>query len=424
MPTALMNTGFEHGLHSVSGQGLFNALTGTAPTIATDQIRNGAYSLKCALPTSAYQSSNRPPIWAASSRLVFRFGFRYSGNPSVQIVIAEMSAGGIFPRIVLTTNGELRAATSGGTPSDGSVISITPNAWHLVEWVVDMNQTAYRHRIKVDGTENATDATATGSGAGSVVQFNIGVTGSVTLSVARDLWFDDLIVGSTATALTGGVAFTDYWGDGKGIWIIPGSDGTHSFTANDFSTGDAGTLRAPSYTDFWQMVDDPAPWVTARSTTDNITQRVIRNTGYVEIKPATTALTGETANAVRAFMAYSSTAATANTAACIIRNSTPVSTTIWGTHTGIGGGSDALTDHSEVTNFFKSAIVTPPAAGWTKSEIEALRWRVGAAGDISPVPTWQFLALEVDYPIISAPAENPLRRKFIRNEAAHRASRW
>jgi hypothetical protein len=151
------------------------------------------------------------------------------------------------------------------------------------------------------------------------------------------------------------------------------------------------------------MVDDAVPWTTTRSTTDNITQRVIRSTGYVEIKPATTALSGETANDVRALAAYSSTASTANLAGMNIRNSLPTQDDIWGI---IGG---TLQDHSETTNFFKAKIATKPAGLWTKTEIEALRWRVGGASDITPVPTWQFLMLEVDYPVAggSPPAEDP-----------------
>jgi hypothetical protein len=362
--------------------------------------------LKCAVPAAAYQSSNTLPTYAAEDQLVWRFGFRFSGNPSVSAVpIFEAPCGisSAFVILDLLSTGHLRVRFSGGTsPTNGSSIAVSPNTYIRVEIVYDGSSgTAHKARLRVDGVENATDATVTTAGVGASTTSRIGVINSVTLSTARDLYWDDFIVGSTSTGLTGGTPFTDYWGDGEGLAVIPGSDGTHSFTANDFSTGEAGTLRAQSYTDFYLMVDDAFPWVTARSTTDNIAQRVARSTAYVEIKPATTAPSGRTANAVRALMAYSATTATANTAACIIRNSGGVATSIWGDHTGIGGNAAALQDHSEITNFFKGAVVTPPGAGWTKTEIEALRWRVGAAGDISPVPTWQFLALEIDYPIAS-----------------------
>ena len=68
-------------------------------------------------------------------------------------------------------------------------------------------------------------------------------------------------------------------------------------------------------------------------------------------------------------------------------------TPIWGTTGGAGA------DFSEITNFFKAAIVTPPAAGWTAAEVNALRWRFGGCTsvDVSPIPTCQALMLEVDW---------------------------
>lgn len=406
MPTATYLTGFEHGLYSLSGKGLFNGITGTAPTIATDQVKDGTYSFKVPIPASAYQT-NLEVFVPSGTRLVQRFYFRFSGNPSAAIFITESQvAASIWFDIVLSTTGTVHIDVGGGTgpvnSGDSPVLAV--DTWHLIEIAMDVSTTAYRTRLKVNGTEVSGDGTTTGAGVGSITTANIGLIQSASLSTARDLWFDNLIYGSSTVTLDSNPNYSDYWGGGKVISLLPASDGTHSFTDNDFSTGDAGTQRAVGYTDFYLMVDDAAPWTTTRSATDNIAQRVVRATGYVEINPADTPETG-TANAVRALLEYSASTAGADTAGCIIRNSTPTAVVIWGDlPVAQGGNGGALSDYSETTNFFKGAIATKPAAGWTPTEVNALHWRFGGAGDVIGIPTVDALMLEVDYPPLAVTA--------------------
>jgi hypothetical protein len=420
MPTAIYLTGFEHGLHSISGGGLFATITGTTPTIATDQVKDGTYSLKVPIPASAFECDTG--LYTPSAqKMVARFHFRFSANPSAVVRIFEntVSATSGF-HIRLQTDGTLNIQATGGTSPTPSAFSpvLAVDTWHLIEFVYDTTTAAYRARLRVNGVEVATDATLTDAGVGAPVSCKMGVTNSTTLTGAVDLWFDNVITGSYTDALTNGVAFTDYWGDGKGIKILAASDGTHSFTDNDFSTGDAGTQRAVGYTDFYLMVDDAVPWTTTRSTTDNIAQRVIRTTGYVEINPADTPETG-TANAVRALLEYSASTSGADTAGCIIRNSTPTAVVIWGDlPTAQGGNNGALSDYSETTNFFKGAIATKPGAGWTPTEVNALHWRFGGAGDVVGIPTVQALMLEVDYPAAVAAASliyDPAPQRVLRS---------
>jgi hypothetical protein len=405
MPTVTYLTGFEHGLHSISGGGLFSTLTGTAPTIDTAVVKDGVYSLKVPVPASAFECDNG--LYTPSGTgFVMRFHFRFTGNPSSSILISESTvSAGISFTVRLEADGTIAIRCFGGTsPVDSAKSAVLAvDTWHLIEIVYDVSTTAYKARHRTNGVEASTDATQTGPAAGALTTVKMGCTNLLTLSTARDLWFDNVICGTTATTLTASVAFTDYWGDGKVIKILPASDGTHSFTDNDFSTGDAGTQRAVGYTDFWQMVDDAVPWTVTRDVNDNIAQRVVRSTAYVEINPADTPEFG-TANAVRALLEYSADATGADTAGCIIRNSTPTAVVIWGDlPTAQGGNNGALADYSEITNFFKGVIATKPAAGWTPAEINALHWRFGGAGDVIGIPTVQALMLEVDYPPGGAP---------------------
>jgi hypothetical protein len=78
----------------------------------------------------------------------------------------------------------------------------------------------------------------------------------------------------------------------------------------------------------------------------------------------------------------------ADEGACIIKRSDDTEIAIW-------GSPAARADYSESSMFYKSAIITPPAGGWTQAEINALRARIGYSNDVSPVPYWENLLIEV-----------------------------
>ena len=170
---------------------------------------------------------------------------------------------------------------------------------------------------------------------------------------------------------------------------------------SNFSAGDAGAfLTSNSASGAAAMVDDPpgtGGWTATRSTTDNVALRAAVTSNFVAMLPTPTAQTG-VANAVKAILSYSSPTATANLAACVVRNSLAdgVITELWGLVGGVGK------DYSEITNFFKSAIVPTPTRAWTPAAVNAMLFRFGGCTsvDVSPVPTVQALMLEVDWPIL------------------------
>lgn len=303
-------------------------------------------------------------------------GFFFSTSPAGFLVIHTSGVFGI-------TSG------NGGTPVLSGVNPLTTQ-FYMIEMMFRGNDNPYTVDWKIDGVLQPRWTAPAGTDAGGD-RFGFGDPTGTGLSFSADI--DDVVTGTWTNA------DNDWFGHGTSQMVYPASDGTHSFTANDFSTGDAGTQQAQSFTGFWDMVNDPVPWTTVRSTTDNIAQRVARATGYVEIAPDSP--DPRAANGCMAHMAYSASGTSADTAGCVVRNSEGTAATIFG---GIpiaqGGLGGALADYSESTNFFKSVPVPIPAAGFTAAEVDAIRWRFGGSDDINPIPTVQALALELDFPLI------------------------
>jgi hypothetical protein len=394
MPSLVWIEGGEHGLFVTgAGASLWSTVVtaaGGSWTQETSAIARTGACIKAVAPANLAHNVRSPTVAGdfPNALAVLRFYVRFETLPTGGLVTLAFinPNGGAFHELVFTPSTGFFGHRIGSGAAAEDNVTVQTGVWYRIDMKFDVSANPWTADMEIDGraltqrTNAVVAATILNCGFGTVA----------TTQPAHTWYIDDVAASATAA---------DYpLGAGHVTLLVPGSDGTHSFTANDFSTGDAGTQRAPSYTDFHLMVDDAMPWATARSTTDDIAQRVIRTTGYVEIAPGATPDT-ETANGVQARLAYSSTATTADTGACIVRNSAGASVVLWGDlPAGQGGGGGALADYSESSNFFKRKIVTAPGAGWTPTEVNAIRWRLGGSGDITPVPTWQALLLEVDCP--------------------------
>jgi hypothetical protein len=255
----------------------------------------------------------------------------------------------------------------------------------------------------VDGVKQ-TQSSHTGQTADTMLAWCLGTDGAAGPAYTAN--FDDVIYGTWTTAST------DFITNAQVIGYAPGSDGTHNTAGgNTFIDGDTATTPnfTNSTTDAWTRVDD-LPWSTTRRTTGNISAETHVAGDYMEFKPVPALDNLQKAYIVVAELAYSSVTALANLAATAVRNSAGTQVDIFGTINGTGA------DYSETTNFFKGVVVTEPAAGWTKSEIDAIRWRIGlpsGAGDVSPRPTWQGLLIQVAYPVGGPPRyDAPMIRPF------------
>jgi hypothetical protein len=377
--------GFELGVLTAGAQPLMSVTTGAA------RPNSGTYGLHAALTLNSGQTQ----FWSfpAASRLVCRFYVKVSAKPAGSYGYIGGFASGAPPAgyILMHTSGALAITSgNGGTPVLGTMGSIDTTTHHMVEIQLDGLASPYTIDWKFDGVLQPRWTAP--SGTINANAFALGDLQALSLAYTAD--FDDVVWGTWTDK------DNDWFGPGKSALIFPGADGTHSFTANDFSTGDAGTQQAPTFTGFWDMVNDPVPWTTVRSTTDNIAQRVARTTGYVEVAPAQSP-EQRPANGCCANLAYSATGTAADTAGCIVRNSAGAFAVLKGDlPVASGGGNAGLAAYGSSTNLFVSAPVPAPSAGWTEAEIEAIRWRFGGSDDINPIPTAQALALELDYPIV------------------------
>ena len=373
-------TGFEQGVLSASGTGLWNVITGAGFAIASDTPRSGTYYAQLTAPATTAEKLSLTIPGGARTNLVGRVAFRVDSLPASgttnTIVFAGTTAtstAGFY--LALGNDNKIYARIGSGTIRSSAALSA---GWHVLEWQAQWAANPETMDWRIDGVSQTQCTYASTT---TISYFGLG--NPATTGVAYTASYDDLIIGDWSTAAT------DWFGDGTILPQSPGSDGTHTFTSTHASHGASGSSYITgATTDAYLLVDD-VPFGTAYDGTDCIGQRVIA-AEYAEIAPTTTARTG-TPNAVRASMAYSSSTTTTNSAACTILNGDAVETTLW-------GNSGAVADYSESSNFFKTALVPAPAAGWSAAAINALRWRFGWAADISPVPTVQALMLEVDWP--------------------------
>ena len=372
-------TGFEVG--SAPGQ----TLTGAGVTFDTTTPRSGLYRAHIVSPLNTATCISFGTIGGKNA---FRFAVKVSSRPSSGVagIAGSTHAGAEAFTLQISSAGVLQLGAAATAYQIGPTIDTTN--YHLVEFQVD--STNLTVDWKIDGVLQ-TRATMIASASGDL--YNLGTPFATQPAFTAD--YDDVILGSWT------VAATDWWGDGKILAQLPGSDGTHN-TVADFSPGDAGTIYSGTVTTAWTMVDDPAGtggWTATRSTTDNLAMRVVNTTAYLEIAPAPTSQPGK-ANAVQAYMTYSSATTVANAAGCVVRNSAGAVSELWG----IVGG--VLQPYNVTTNTFQTANVTKPAAGWTAAEVNAIRFRFGGgtSSDISPVPTVQAMMLEVDWPVAAAAA--------------------
>jgi hypothetical protein len=206
----------------------------------------------------------------------------------------------------------------------------------------------------------------------SVIDYGLRTVGALTA------WYDDIVHSVTAA---------DYpIGAGSTYGLRPNADGVHNNAANimeDSSGNDIDGITRFA----WNKLEEN-PWVTTANA-DYVRQTAIGAANYCEIQFADLLDNMRDIIGVDSLLQYASATATANTGGCIIRDGA-TQTTLWG----IAG---ALADYSEITSFFKHAIVTAAAPPHTLATVNALRCRFGYSDDADPDPYWLAIMLEVGY---------------------------
>ena len=371
--TAVFWTGFEYGVLSMQGAGLFNTIdnNGTATTISSAQANTGAYSLRTA-PTTALASRAIRLIAGTPTVMVARHYFKIVTAPTSAAYIAEMDASvsAANPRIYLNPTGtaiELRC----GSTFVVAIGTYTLNTWFYVDWKADMSANPWVLTGSVNGGADATANFA--QAADTFTAYRMG-TGSTT-GPAFDVYHDDVLISVTSGDYPLGAGGTEV--------IVPMSDGTHNAGANIMEANGGADIGV---TPAWSLVDD----VPISSTVDYIQQAAAGTTNYAEVN-----FTDPTHNTqvygVRAILAYMSAGTSSNQGATIVSNDN------FATFEELFGNPTTRADMSEASLFYKTLFMTEPGGGWDSTTLNALKARMGYSGDASPIPQWHAIMMEIAY---------------------------
>jgi len=371
MSTPTWITGFEYGLAtpSASGTGLIDAIVG-ACTIRNDAVSlRGTYSLRTVATAAvlAYISRNM----TAGQTFVGRFYVYLPALPASDRIIYSITTVGHKIQILYdVTQVSFSIGIDGATTQLGTV-TVAIDTWYCIDikavtsanpWLIDwqIDSVAQTQLTSAHAAENM-----------SVIDYGLRTVGALTV------WYDDIVHSVTAA---------DYpIGPGSTYGLRPNADGVHNNAANIMENAAGTDIDG---TPAWSLLDEN-PWVTGAAT-DYVRQTAIGAANYCEIQFADLLDNMRDIIGVDSLLQYASATATANTGGCIIIDPAgPTNTTLWGV-------AGALADYSEITSFFKHAIVAFSGA-ITKALVDGLRSRFGYSDDADPDPYWLAIMLEVGY---------------------------
>lgn len=372
MTTPVQFTGFNHGVVSANGGGLFNAVTGT-PTIVTanDPFGISASLLECA--PSAAQVRGR---WTANAQNVSVFSFYVkfpSALPAADARISYAAGTDATECYFKYQNSTQKFGIqwgAGSTTVGGSALAT--DTWYKIDiritWNVDPHTCEWSiNEVAQTTVNNAAGAATTANHVNLGTNANDTYTARYAYPVLSTTSADYPIPARTVTK------------------VLPTDDGTHSPSTPDcIRGGGASPALISGSNKAFQYMDDATFPSGASPTTDRINQDITsgHTTHYVEMIVSGFSAKGGVC-AVIGLLAYGGDSTTAN-------NGTTRVVVSDATATDIFSG-----DMSETSVFYKFAKITPPASGWNVTEVNACKFRLGFSTDITPNPYWQALMLEV-----------------------------
>jgi hypothetical protein len=353
-PTPVRLTGFEHGVASTAGAGLFTAINGAGVTIDSALARSGGYSLRIA---DVAGSAHNAQVSVGGAVAVARFYLRLAALPAANVIELAVLDAASGSDLVLGYDSASQALSLalGGGPSV-STAQIMAGTWQRLDirYAADTRIADWR----VDGVTQTGLSTSGGASTVSRIVF-----GSRVAADAYTANYDDLLVsGTSADFPIGGGSVVALRPGGMGSSNNPGS-----FRHEDASPIDAGT--------YLRLDDDPLS-----GTAQYIRQQAGTAADYIELTFQDTA--ESCLSGISGIIAYHSATTTANNG--------KTSVFVGATERIVYSG-----DMSEATIFYKSAIVAPTAAPWTMAAVNSLVGRSGYSGDYSPNPYWDGLLLEM-----------------------------
>ena len=383
MTTPIWLTGFEYGQTtlSVNGGGLCDVITG-ACAVRSAQKHTGNYSLQCTSSAAAFAFISRT-ISGTPNILVGRFYFgMFNTLPSADVIIFSMTTTGAHKVQfgIDITNMKLYPAVDDVLYVNDTYNDLVLGLWYRVDFKIDMSANPWTIDWEIDGAVQAQETYV--HAADTFTNVDVGINTMTGLI----MYYDDVIISTTAGDFP--------IGDGGTFGLKPNADGTHNNAANIMEDQAGHDIDGITY--YAYSLLNELPWVAGVGT--YVRQWGVGTDKYVEVQFEDIA-THLTYSGVSALLEYASSATTANTGGCIIRDSDGTETTVW-------GAPGALADYSETTVQYKHVIVTVPAGGWTEAYINSLRARMGYSDNVASKPYWVALMLEVAFEI---PADSSLQ---------------
>ncbi len=352
----ILITGFESGMVSKDGGGLFSKISGVDSVSDASVFRSGGRSLQIADPAN---SKDYVALPAAGGVIVARVYLRLDTLPAKDIrelIVLDAAKGNDLRLGYQASTRSLTLRFGNRTPV------VAASTIDAATWIrIDLQLTAATNprtaSWQVDGVAQ-TDVSADGA-ATSVRYLRLGSNVKGDTYTAN---YDDVMISATSA---------DYpIGEGAVLPLRPDGMGT-SDTPASFHHEDGAAIDPDT---FRRLDDDPMD-----GETGFVQQDVAGPTSYLELTLSDTS--EKCIVGVSGLVAYHAQAAARDRAATTIVDGDTERTIYSG-------------DMSETRLFYRSAII-PASGAWTKAEVNALRARIGYASDIKPVPYWDALLVEI-----------------------------
>lgn len=356
----------------------WDTVSGAVVAIESSIVRSGGKSYKIPAAVGGF-SGLRRSLSASQTAAYVRGYFRLNNitpSTSMQVLIFGVAAGA-NPNFAVSTSGVLSSANWG----TGQTIQLAADTWYGIECELDVsaNPNVIKWRFW-DGTQwvAKTDITKAQS-ATTISTVDIACWGPTATNI---VYWDDVLIGQDTA--TGNMYSAATSKGGKVLRYRPNADGTHSFTAGDFGYNGAGADVATNATDVSTYLDDDDQ----TGLTDFIRQKVIRNTGYVEV-----AFEDEPSETIPRVVAVTSTHHASSTGADTF--------SVKASADGFSNSTAILTDEdvSDTTIHPYHVVMStaPGGAAWTTSLVNAITVRGGYSTDVTDVPYWDTVSLEVEW---------------------------
>lgn len=361
--TPILIAGFEHGAVSSAGGGLFSGLRGSGVTADAAVKRSGGWSLQIDASARDYGTLDAP-AGVVVARIYLRLAALPSGNVS-ELLIVDLASGSDLLVGYLASTQRLTLRFGSGTQVQATT-AIAAGAWVRLDLRVTADTDPRQAEWQVDGV--AQPAVSAAESSSSVTSLRLGSNVASDKFVAN---YDDVVASATAG---------DYpIGDGSVLPLRPDGVGVHatpgSFRNDDATAIDSGT---PSRLD-----DDPLT-----ATVDYVYQQTIGAGSYVETTFADSA--APCIGGVSGIVAYRSAGTALNNGKTSVMDGTREMIVYQG-------------DMSGTSLTYRSALL-PRTGGWTTAAVAGLVARIGASTDVTPLPYWDALLLEVSTSGAGTPA--------------------